>query len=242
MFLKSDLIQTRHGFFTREGGESKGAYASLNCGFGSGDNEKTVARNRLVISKQLRCDEILTARQTHSDVASVVNGPGEYQADALVTDKFGLALGVLTADCAPVLLYSENAAVIAAVHAGWRGARFGIIGSTVRAMQNLGATEINAIIGPCIQQDSYEVGPDFFHVFATEGTPSGQFFKASKKHGHYMFDLPGYVEMKLYKNGVRKVKILNEDTYSQNDKFYSYRRSTQAGEKEYGRQLSVICL
>ena len=242
MFLKSELLVPRHGFFTRSGGQSSGEYASLNCGYGSGDDAAIVGANRKIISSQLRCEEIITAKQTHSDVALVVNGPGEYQADALVTDKFGLALGVLTADCAPILLYSEKAVVAAAVHAGWRGARFGIIGSTVRAMQNLGAREIYAVIGPCIQQQSYEIGEDFFKVFASEGLPSGQFFAAAGKPGHYLFDLPGYVEMKLYKNGVRKVQIIREDTYSQDNKFYSYRRSSQKGIKEYGRQLSVICL
>ncbi len=242
MFLKSELIQARHGFFTREGGVSGGEFTSLNCGFGSGDEESKVSENRKVISQALRCDEIITAKQTHSDHALVINGPGQYQADALVTDKFGLAIGVLTADCVPVLLYSERSAVIAVIHAGWRGARFGIIGSTIRGMQNLGSQEIYAVIGPCIQQKSYEVGPEFFHIFATESAANSEFFAPAKKPGHFMFGLPAYVEMKLYKNGVRKVKNLAEDTYSQPNKFFSHRRTTHESKKDYGRQLSVICL
>lgn len=242
MFLTSDLIKTKHGFFTREGGVSTGDFESLNCGYGSGDDEEKVDRNRKIVTERLHCSEVITAKQTHSDVALVVNGPGKYQADALVTDKFGLAIGVLTADCVPVLLYSEKSAVIAAVHAGWRGARFGIIGSTIRAMQNLGAEDIVAVIGPCIQQSSYEVGPEFLGVFGTEAPTNTQFFTPSKNEGHHMFDLPGYVEMKLYKNGVFKVKNLTEDTYSKPDVFFSYRRNSQQGIKHYGRQLSVISL
>ena len=242
MFLKTELIQTRHGFFTRQGGRSTGDFSSLNCGFGSGDGEDNIAANRKIISQAMRCEDIITAKQTHSDIAMVINGPGNYQADALVTDKFGLAIGVLTADCVPVLLYSERSAVAAAIHAGWRGARFGIIGSTIRAMQNLGAEEIFALIGPCIQQKSYEVGQDFFQMFATESSSNTQFFINAEKSKHYMFDLPRYIEMKLNKNGVNKVKILAEDTYSQPEKYFSYRRTMHEEKKEYGRQLSVICL
>jgi len=242
MFLKSDLIAAKHGFFTREGGVSGGDFASLNCGFGSGDDMEKVAANRKIIERELHCSEIITAKQTHSDVALVINSPGNYTADALVTDKFGLPIGVLTADCVPVLLYSENGAVVGAIHAGWRGARFGIIGSTIRAMQNLGAYEIKAVIGPCIHQKSYEVGLDYVGVFLSESLENNRFFVNSVKANHYMFDLPGYVESKLYKNKVMKVKKLDEDTLTQGEKFFSYRRATLEGKKEYGRQMSVICL
>lgn len=242
MFLKSELIQAKHGFFTREGGASEGDFASLNCGYGSGDDQEKVKQNRLIAARELRCEEIVTAKQTHSDVTVVVNGPGEYHGDALVTDKFGMALGILTADCTPVLLYSEKGAVIGAVHAGWKGARFGIIGSAIRSMENLGAEEIYAVIGPCIQQKSYEVSQDFINLFKTEAAINAQFFIPSTKAGHYMFDLPGYVEMKLFKNGVSKIRRMEEDTLTQENKFYSYRRSSLAGKKEYGRQLSVISL
>lgn len=242
MFLKSDVISAKHGFFTRQGGVSTGDYASLNCGLGSGDDIEKVKQNRAIVASTLHCPEVITVKQTHSDVAAIINGPADHEADALVTDKFGLPLAILTADCTPVLFYDERAAVIGAAHAGWRGARFGIIGSTIRAMQNLGAENINAVIGPCIQQQSYEVNEDFFKVMLTEAQANNKFFIKGEKPAHYMFDLPGYVEHKLRKHGVEKIDNLKQDTLTQPDKFFSYRRTTHEGKKDYGRQISVICL
>ncbi len=246
MFLKSKLIDVNHGFFTRNGGVSAGVYGSLNCGPGSGDDLKNVEHNRELVRKAVGADELVTARQCHSDIAIVVNSKSEgegAEVDALVTNKKSLAVGVLTADCTPILLYDREAQVVAAVHAGWRGARFGVISSALRAMQNLGAENIVAAIGPCIHQDSYEVSEEFTQVFAAETGDNGKYFKRTpNKEGHYQFDLPSYVEFKLKKNGVAEVDNLNEDTLSQPKKFFSYRRNTLEGTKDYGRQISVICL
>lgn len=214
MFLKSDRLQSRHGFSTRLAAE-----VTEFEGF-----------------------PLVTAKQVHSDIAIIVNGKGDYQADALITDKPGVAIAVYTADCTPILLEDHKNGIVAAVHAGWRGARFGVIGSAIRAMQNMGATDISAVIGPCIHQNSYEVGPDFVSVFASETANNGKYFVRSVKDGHFMFDLPTYVEDKLKKNGVENYVNLNEDTLSQPEKFFSYRRGTISGVKETGRQFSVICL
>ncbi len=243
MFLTSDILKSKHGFFTRNGGVSTGQYASLNCGFGSGDERETVQQNRDIVMNALGGNKLITAYQTHSDICHTVNGNEEkLEGDALVTNKPGLVVGILTADCGPILFEDRNAGVVGAAHAGWKGARFGIIGSTIRAMEHLGATEITAVLGPCIQRQSYEVKEDFLHVFATEGPQNGIYFTKSGKEGHFMFDLAAYIEMKLRKNGIENVQILNEDTYSQPDKFYSFRRGTHEGRQEYGRLISAICL
>ena len=242
MFLKSELLKAKHGFFTNQGGVSTGLFASLNCGYDSGDDKDKVKQNRDKVLKEIGGHELITAQQMHSDMAVIVSVPGSYHGDALVTNQPGLALGILTADCAPVLLEDEETGIIGAAHAGWRGARFGIIGSVIRAMQNLGASQINAVIGPCIQQESYEIDEEFLGIFASETSNNGKFFTRTKKPGHYLFDLPAYVEGKLYKNGVVKVETMKEDTLTQSEKFFSYRRSILNGQKQYGRQLSVICL
>ena len=242
MFLKSSLIEVSHGFFTRNGGVSEGAFASLNCGPGSGDDLAKVGHNRNVVKAALNANELITAKQTHSDISNIVSGVGQYEGDALITNKPGIALGVLTADCTPILLWDKDAKVIAAIHAGWRGARFGIIGSTIRNMHTLGAENIVAAIGPTIQQSSYEVTQEFVDVFAQESGNNGIYFEKSEKAGHYQFDLPSYVEFKLRKNGVKQIDNLKQDTLSQPDKFYSYRRNTLEGIKDYGRQISAICL
>ncbi len=242
MFLTSKKLSAKHGFFTRIGGVSQGDYASLNCGFGSGEDRELVEQNRKIVLDKIGGKILVTAKQTHSDIAIVVSGEGQYEGDAIITKTPGIADAVLAADCCPILLQDKSAGIIAAVHAGWRGARFGVIGSAIRTMQNLGATDISAVIGPCIQQKSYEVGDEFVSVFASESAGNGQFFLHSNRVGHYMFDLPGYIAEKLRKNGVQNIDDLGEDTLTQPEKFYSYRRATLDGKKEYGRQISVICL
>ena len=243
MFLASKLIENKHGFFTRMGGVSTGEYASLNCGFGSGDQRELVQQNRDIVMNALGGNKLITAYQTHSDICHIINGHEEkLEGDALVTNKPGIAIGILTADCGPILFEDKKAGVIGAAHAGWKGARFGIIGSTIRAMEHLGASEITAVLGPCIHHESYEVSEEFLHVFATEGPQNGVYFTKSDKEGHYQFDLPAYIEMKLKKNGIENIEILPENTYTQADKFYSFRRGTHEGRQEYGRLISAICL
>jgi YfiH family protein len=242
MFLKSSAITANHGFFTRQGGKSEGVFASLNCGLGSGENLKTVNYNRNLVLKKIGGRTLVTAYQCHSATAVIVNGEVKLEADALVTNTKGVALGVLTADCTPILFEDKKNGIIAAAHAGWKGARFGIIASTIRAMQNLGAEEICAAIGPCIRQQSYEVGQEFVNDFLAENKLNEIFFIPSKNNSKSLFDLPHYVESKLRKCGVDNIDILAEDTLTQPKKFYSYRRTTLAGEAQYGRQISVICL
>jgi hypothetical protein len=242
MLVKSNLIKVKHGFFGREGGVSDGVYASLNCGPGSGDDLEKVKQNREIVRKQIGADVLVTAKQIHSDIATIVSGAGQYEGDALVTNTPGVAVAVLTADCTPILFHDEQTQVVAAAHAGWRGARYGIIDSTVKAMQSLGAKNIVAVIGPTIQQSSYEVGQEFIDNFTSEAEANRQFFSAGVKPGKFMFNLPAYVEQRLLRNGVAKVENTGIDTLSAPEKYFSFRRNTLEGKTEYGRQISSICL
>ena len=242
-----DLPGLRHGFFTREGGVSEGHYASLNCGFGSGDEPARVAENRARIAGRLKvpAERLVTVYQIHSPEVVVADEPwrpGDApQADALVTDRPGLALGILTADCVPVLFADPAAGIIGAAHAGWKGARGGVLASTVAAMSRLGARpeRMVAAIGPCIAQDSYEVGPEFPGQF--EGDEAA-FFKPSARPGHFLFDLGGLVEKRLADEGIGVVSRCAADTAAEEERFFSYRRATLRGEPVYGRGLSVIVL
>lgn len=242
MFLKADNLKSKHGFFTRDGGVSEGLYSSLNCGLGSDDNQESIIRNRLFVEAKLEANDLVTPYQTHSDVTGIIAKLTEIEADALVTKEPGLAIGVVTADCVPILLEDRDNGVIGAAHAGWKGARFGIISSVIRAMHNLGADKITAAIGPCISAQSYEVSEEFLRIFASESPENTVYFSQSVNEGHFMFDLPQYVEAKLRKNGVKNVLQMNEDTLTQPEKFYSYRRATKSNEPDYGRQISAICL
>lgn len=245
-----DLAPVRHGFFTRQGGVSRAPYDSLNCGLGSQDDPERVAANRKRALDRLGfCVEALaTACQVHSAEVAVVDKPrpaaARPQVDALVTRTPGVVLGVLTADCAPVLLADPEAGVVGAVHAGWRGAKAGVIDAAVAAMLHLGARrgKVVAAVGPCIQQASYEVGPDFCAAFASGGADGNAFFRPSVREGHAMFDLPGYVASRLEGLGVGTVAVLAHDTAADAERFFSYRRTTLAGGGDYGRSLSVIAL
>ncbi|MBT3307745.1 MAG: peptidoglycan editing factor PgeF [Alphaproteobacteria bacterium] len=248
--------RVRHGFFTRQGGVSQGLYGSLNCGFGSGDNPDHVAANRANAQARLAGDktgdsELVSVYQVHSPTVVHVNepwAPGDApQADAMVTARPGVALGVLTADCAPVLFADANAnagsGVIAAAHAGWQGALAGVVEATVQAMIELGAKSgrICAAIGPCIQQESYEVGPEFRERFKDADPANGNFFIPSSRQDHFMFDLPGYIGRTLDGLGIA-FETTGEDTCADEQRFFSYRRATHRGEKDYGRGLSAILL
>ena len=242
-----DLPGIRHGFFTREGGVSEGHYASLNCGFGSGDEPARVAENRARIAGRLAvpAGHLVTVYQIHSPEVVVAErpwAPGDApQADAMVTDRPGLALGILTADCVPVLFADPEAGVIGAAHAGWKGARGGVVAGTVAAMVRLGAdpARMVAAVGPCIAQGSYEVGPEFPGQF--DAADAG-FFTPSAKPGHFLFDIGGLVERRLADQGIPLVGRCAADTAAEEQRFFSYRRATLRGEPVYGRGLSVIVL
>lgn len=240
-----------HGFFTRAGGVSGGIYGSLNCGYGSGDERGKVAANRARVAKALgaKTPDILTAYQIHSPTAVIVGAPftpdSAPQADALVTRTTGIVLGVLTADCTPVLLADPEARVIASAHAGWKSAVGGIIDNTLAAMHQLGAdnSRIIATIGPCIAIESYEVSGDFRDRFLAESSTNAQFFLPSPvRKGHFHFDLGMYVQQKLVQAGVGRVEWMAHDTCANEAEFFSYRRATLRGEPAYGRQVSAIML
>ena len=248
--LLNDDTGSRHAFFTRHGGVSSGLFESLNCGFGSGDVADTVARNRAIAMERmgLSADRLVTCYQVHS--AKVVTVEGLWASDAapladgLVTSVSGIALGILTADCAPILFEDAAAGVIGAAHGGWRGALGGIVEATVNRMEELGAepVHIHTGIGPCIAQSSYEVGPEFRQQFFAEDAASAAFFAPALRTGHFMFDLPSYIEHRLTRAGVISIERAARDTVAEQHYFFSYRRACLKGEPVYGRALSAIAL
>jgi purine-nucleoside/S-methyl-5'-thioadenosine phosphorylase / adenosine deaminase len=240
----------RHGFFTREGGVSDGIYASLNCGFGSGDDPERVAANRGRVAERLAVapEGLVTCYQIHSADVVVVTTPWRREsaprADGMVTTKPGLALGVLTADCAPVLLADARAGVIGACHAGWRGALIGIIESTIEEMRRQGARleRIAAVVGPCIGPLSYEVGPEFPAPFVAAEPADADLFKPAARPEHFLFDLPGYVLRRLRRHRVGVAGATGGDSVAEVSRFFSYRRACLRGERNYGRLISTIAL
>ncbi|CUH89319.1 Laccase domain protein YfiH [Phaeobacter sp. CECT 5382] len=246
--LTSDLLGgIRHGFFTRRGGASSGIFQGLNCGLGSSDQREAVDlnRTRVAAAMQVAPEALVGVHQIHSpDVAVITSATTERpKADAMVSNTPGLALGILTADCQPVLFADEEAGVIGAAHAGWRGALDGVLDATVVAMEGLGARRdhIVAIIGPSISQRAYEVGPEFFEDFLQADPDHARFF-ASGKGDRYLFDLPGLGLHLLRQAGIAQAEWTRHCTYSDPDRFYSYRRTTHAGEADYGRLISCISL
>jgi YfiH family protein len=246
----ADLDGVQHRFFTRRGGVSAGLYSSLNCGYGSGDEPDNVRENRRRAAAQfdLGAADLLTVHQIHSaDVLTVDTerwtSPGAPRADGLVTDRPGVALGVLAADCAPVLLADGDAGVIGAAHAGWKGALGGVVDSTIAAMERLGARRerIRAAIGPCIGRDSYEVGPEFPARFLAQDADNAACFRPAARAGHFLFDLAGYLAHRLKLAGVN-ASTTGHDTLAADEDFFSYRRNTLAGVRDYGRGLSAIAL
>ncbi len=247
-----------HGFFTREGGVSAGVYASLNGGWGSGDDAAAVAENRARIAGRLGAAHLVSLHQVHSADAVAVTGPwggpgvgsgcgsGEAdrpRADAMATDRPGLALAVLTADCAPVLLADARAGVVGAAHAGWKGALGGVLEAVVEAMEALGAERdrIVAAIGPTISQRAYEVGPEFVERFLEEDRENGRYF-AGGPGDRAVFDLPGYCLGRLGAAGVGVAAWTGHCTYSDPRRFFSYRRACHRGETDYGRLVAAIAL
>jgi purine-nucleoside/S-methyl-5'-thioadenosine phosphorylase / adenosine deaminase len=237
-----------HGFFGRRGGVSTGALEGLNVGYGSNDDRSAIDENRrIAVASLLRDGELVTLHQVHS--AEVVQAERPWprdarpRADAMVTDRPNLLLGILTADCAPVLFADNGAPIVGAAHAGWRGALAGVTDSTIAAMERMGARRdrIHAAVGPCIGQASYEVDEDFRSRFLADDADNARFFVPGTQ-GKPHFDLEAYVVHRLIAAGIGEVEALNLDTYADPDRFYSYRRSTHCGEADYGRQLSAIAL
>ncbi len=238
----------RHAFFTREGGVSEGIYASLNGGIGSNDDQAKVHENRRRMAAALGADHLVTCYQIHSaDV--VVAGKAwaredAARADGIVTRTAGLAVGASAADCGPLLFADADAGIVAAAHAGWKGALGGIAEATVAKMVELGARRENivAAIGPLIRQQSYEVGPEFVALFEQAEKSYARFFVPSTKPGHAMFDLAGLIRLRLENARVGHIDDLGLDTYSDEQRFFSYRRTTHRGEPDYGRQIAAIAL
>ncbi len=246
----NDLAGVRHGFFGRVGGVSAGLFGSLNCGFGSGDDKTKVAENRARAMAQLGLAEgpLVTAYQVHSPDVVVVEEPWAPQegprADAMVTRRAGIALGILTADCVPLLLAEMSSGVIAAAHAGWKGAVSGVVEATLEVMESLAAdrARVVAAIGPAIAQRSYEVGPEFPEPFLEQDSGNADLFCPAQRDGHFRFDLKGYVARRLALAGCKSIQILPCDTFAEDARFFSYRRACLRGEKGYGRNLSAIYL
>ena len=236
-----------HGFFTRAGGVSQGLYATLNCGLGSQDSPDAVQENRSRVATHLGANSVLTAHQVHGTTALVVDAPWPLnerpRADAVVTATRGLAVGVLTADCAPILFADARAGVIAAAHAGWRGALAGIIESTIDAMQLLGARpeHIVAAVGPCIGQPAYQVGPEFEQAFLEREPANARFFMRPGPGARPHFDLGAYALARLDRAGIASNQRSKFCTYSAAG-FFSFRRSQASQEPDYGRQISAIVL
>ncbi len=247
----SALRGVPHGFLGRRGGVSTGIHAGLNVGLGSDDNPAAIAENRDIARNAiLPGAKLCTLFQIHSADVVTVTGPSHVcdggdrpRADAMVTDKPGCLLGILTADCTPILFADKEAGVVGAAHAGWKGAISGVGEATVSAMERLGADRSRTVaaIGPCIAQKSYEVDESFFRRFTEEDNDNERFF-ADGQQGHYQFDLEGYNAARLAAAGITTVECLGEDTYSQEERFFSYRLSRHRGEPDYGRQISMIGL
>ena len=247
-FRAKALADLPHGFLGRRGGVSQGVVEGLNVGWGAEDDPEAVRENRRrAVEAVAPGARLVTLHQTHSPDALYVKEPfpddPRPHADAMVTDRPGLLLGILTADCAPVLFADREAGVIGAAHAGWRGAFSGVVESTVAEMERRGAerSRIAAAVGPCIARRSYEVDEAFLRRFVEADGENERFFGASRE-GHHFFDLEGFVVSRLAEAGLSRVEALGQDTYSQPDLFFSYRRATHQAEPTYGRQISLVGL
>ena len=259
MTARADLLQSpalaglagiRHAFFTRRGGVSAGVYASLNGGVGSSDDPAHVGENRARMAAALEVapERLLTAYQVHSPDVAVATTPwtqaSRPRVDAVVTQVPGLAVGVSTADCGPVLFADAQARVIGAAHAGWRGAFTGVLEATLAAMERLGAERgrIAVALGPMIRQPNYEVGPEFVSQFRGQDAANARFFAPAARQGHALFDLPGYITARLQRAGITRIDDLRRCTYAEPELFYSFRRSTHRAEPDYGRHINAIAL
>jgi YfiH family protein len=246
----SALAGIRHAFFTRNGGVSEGLYRSLNGGVGSDDAPAHVAENRarMAVAVGVQPDRFLTCYQIHSPKVVTAAQPwpadARPRADAIVTRVPGLALAISTADCGPVLFADERARVVAAAHAGWRGAFTGVLEATLDAMERCGADRANivAVLGPMIRQPNYEVGPEFVARFQDADAAHERFFQPAARTGHALFDLAGYIAARLASAGIGRIEDIGRCTYAEPETFFSYRRSVHRGETDYGRLLNAIAL
>lgn len=248
--LLSAIPGLRHAFFTREGGVSGGIYQSLNGGIGSNDDPANVVENRRRMAEQVGVapERFLSVHQTHSPDVVVATGPWQGAsrplADAIVTRTEGLAICATAADCGPILLVDPNARVIGAAHAGWKGALTGVLEATVDAMEGQGASRGDIIVGlgPMLSRRNYEVGMEFVARFEDADPDNARFFSSASRHGHAMFDLPGYIQTRLSAAGVLMVDDIDLCTYADEDSFFSYRRATHRKEADYGRHIHAIVL
>ncbi len=249
--LSADQLGVPHGFFTRLGGVSSGPYATLNCGLASGDTREAVIENRARAARAIGADPALlfVLKQVHGTRVMTVGGPlwepgAGPDADAMVTDRPGAVLGIVTADCAPVLLADPEAGIVGAAHAGWRGAATGVLEATLAAMRSVGAApaRIRAAIGPAIGQVSYEVGPDVRDAVLGHNPGNGRFFAPGGRDEHWLFDLPGYCAARLAAAGLTAITTLEADTAADEERFFSHRRRVLAGGGPIGHQISLIML
>ncbi|MDQ8729032.1 peptidoglycan editing factor PgeF [Bradyrhizobium sp. LHD-71] len=248
--LLSSVPGIRHAFFTRAGGVSSGIYAGLNGGIGSQDEPDKVQENRRRMAAALDVppEKLLTLHQIHSPDVVVATEPWPLtvrpKGDAMVTKVPGIALGVTTADCAPVLMVDPKARVIGAAHAGWKGALGGVLEATIDSMEGQGASRGDIVVGlgPMLRQRNYEVGMEFVARFQEAGADNERFFSSASRHGHAMFDLPGYIHARLHGAGILMVDDVDLCTYADEDSFFSYRRSTHRKEADYGRHVHAIVL
>lgn len=250
-FKTHDLLQhdsITHGFFGRQGGVSKQQYESLNIGQGSADSPANITRNRAIVANSLGTTEpnLLSLSQIHSTTVLIVDGPFNghpSKADGLVTQTAGLAISALSADCGPVLFCDHKARIIGACHAGWRGALAGVTTETIKAMESLGAARenIHAVLGPCISQNSYEVGHDYRDSFVAENETYDRFFKLGP-NAKPQFDLKRFILARLRKDGLTQIEALPDCTYAQPSEYFSYRYNTHNNIQDYGRNISAIML
>ena len=245
---RADVLECAHGFYTRRGGHSKGLYAGLNCGLGSNDDPELVLKNRSLVCVDfgMEAEALCGVHQIHSSKVVTIkqhNQPRE-KADAMVSAQNGLLLGILTADCQPVLFNDPINRVIGAAHAGWKGALSGVLEATVEAMIALGAERrlISAVIGPCISPKAYEVGPEFYENFISHQKEYATYFTRADQKDKYLFDLPAFGLKRLRDCGLKDAIWTGDCTYSDAERFYSYRRTTHKNEPDYGRLISVISL
>jgi len=247
-FITAENLTTPHGFFTHKGGASSGLYASLNCGFGSNDSHENVTANRARVKQALGVPKhiLKSVYQVHSASVAVIDAQSDCQmhrADAMVTKDKGVVLGILTADCAPILFADEAAGIIGAAHSGWKGAIGGVSEATIDAMVGLGATRenITAVVGPTISQEAYEVGVDFYENFIAQDRENAPFFIEGQKD-RMQFGLPSFCLHRLRSAGIKSAQWTGHCTYADPERFFSYRRSCHQSEPDYGRLISVISL
>jgi len=239
----------KHCFFSRKNGFSKGLYKSLNCGLGSRDNKENVLKNLELVSKKIECkkESLITLNQTHSNKVicfeTLADVKNKLEADAIVCKAKNIAIGILTADCAPILFYDNKKKLIACTHSGWKGAFTGVIKNTLNKLHNLGSdfSDLTAVIGPCIKKQNYEVRIDFYNKFINQSKKNELFFEKINNEKYY-FDLRAFINSKISEQNVKNIENIEMDTFSNSESFYSYRRSCTNKENDYGRCISVILM